>query len=118
MREDKNKRAEQKQNHTNLSISTTTDSKHTRRHVGGGDRRRVSKARERKGRGGEEGFGIALSQKGKCSSSRVREGYRVKGRGTLQQLVSIIHGVTAECTGACVCMCVHVCKAEASQGEG
>lgn len=67
----------------------------------------MSKARERKGRGGEEGFGIALSQKGKCSSSsRVREGYRVKGRGTLQQLVSIIHGVTAECTGACVCMCV------------
>lgn len=121
MREDKNKRAEQKQNHTNLSISTTTDSKHTRRHVGGGggDRRRVSKARERKGRGGVEGFGIALSQKGKCSSSsRVREGYRVKRRGTLQQLVSIIHGVTAECTGACVCMCVHVCKAEASQGEG
>lgn len=75
--------------------------------------------RQEKGKGGEEGFGIALSQKGKCSSSsRVREGYRVKGRGTLQQLVSIIHGVTAECTGACVCMCVHVCKAEASQGEG
>lgn len=53
MREDKNKRAEQKQNHNNLSISTTTDSKHTRRHVGGvRNRRRVSKARERKGRGG------------------------------------------------------------------
>lgn len=34
--------------------------------------------------------------------SEVKEGCRVEGRGTLQQLVSIICGGAAECTGACV----------------
>lgn len=85
----------------------------TQRHVGGG---RLGVKGE--GRGG---FEIAFCQEGKCSgSSGVKEGCRVKGRGTLQQLVSIIRGAAAECTGTCVytCVSVYVCEVEASQGEG
>lgn len=67
--------------------------KHIERHVAGAAVR------------GEGGFGIALSQKGKCSDSGMKEGCRVGGRGTLQQLVSIIHGGTAECTAACEYAC-------------
>ncbi len=74
--------------------------------------RAVSQRREKKE--GEE-----VLRRSKCSSSsRVKEGCRVEGRGTLQQLVSIIRGGAAECTGACVFASVCVCKVEASQGEG
>lgn len=71
--------------------------------------RRGVGVREEKGGGAGAGLvlGIVFCQKGKCSSSRVKEGCRVEGRGTLQQLVSIIRLLSVqeyECFQVCVCV--------------
>lgn len=73
--------------------------------------------RERKGT--EGGFGIAFCQKGKCSSSsRVKEGCRVREEAPCNSWSQLSMEGIAECTGACVFASVCVCRVEALQGEG
>lgn len=75
----------QNKKHTYVSISTTDGKRHSEACGRGRGGVVGEKGKEREGRG------IAFCQRGKCSGGGVKEGCRVEGRGTLQQLVSIIH---------------------------